>query len=581
MRWRDRAIVFLLAALTVAGLLLISAFGRPYPVVPAWDGTPQFQADRAWADLVTLATRFPRRWSGTSDRRAAADWITGELRRVGLEVHRDTFAVALGERTSVLMENVWGVSRGTDRADEIVVPLGNYDMAPTSFQAASDTAGHFAAVLELARVIHAMPHRRTFVFLFPDGEEWGMLGARQFARTFPQRGQIVAALSIEDLDPGNLVALGIDGIGQFRGFAPMWMREVSMRSAAREGFPTDEVPPVFEWLQRSILVSFTDQGPFLGQGIPAIDLPGRGDDEALKDRVYHMPDDLVAYMRPAALAAYGRIQERILRSIDALDPIPRESGFYLRLGSDRTVPPLPLLAAQVAVFLPLLAAALVRGRRARLTWAAFADETRGAAAVFMPLLVWLAAVKAMPWVGLMPRYELYPPPPRHPLLTDVGWLPVLVSFGILAAALWMAQRRVRSTRRVEETPGRSAHLAALLILLAAVAGVALADNPFGAVTFLLLPALLWIWVEPCTTRLCRITNAVLVLAGFLVIVALLAQYGALLRIGPYILWYIFMSLAYGQFSLLRLVLALAMTAIGIRLLQITMREQGTGTRELS
>jgi hypothetical protein len=45
----------------------------------------------------------------------------------------------------------------------------------------------------------------------------------------------------------------------------------------------------------------------------------------------------------------------------------------------------------------------------------------------------------------------------------------------------------------------------------------------------------------------------------------MAQYGQALQIGGYILWYLFMSLAYGQFSLLRIVLALATVAIGIRL----------------
>jgi len=567
MRWRDRGVVLLLALLALGGLVMIPSFGRPYAAPTVWDGPPQFQVDRAWPDLITLATRFPRRWSGSADRTAAADWIAAELQRIGLEVHRDTFPVVLGEAGPVLMENIWGVSRGTDRADEIIVPLGNYDMAPTSLQAASDTAGHFAAVLELARVIHAAPHRRTFVFLFPDGEEWAMRGARQFARTFPQRRQIIAALSIEDLDPGDFKSLGIDGIGQFRGFSPMWLRAVAARAAAREGFPTDEELPLFEWLQRSILVSATDQGPFLNQGIAAIDLAGRGGDAALKDRIYHRPGDVVDHMRPASLAVYGRIQERILRTIDALDPAPRESDFYLRLGPDRTVGRLPLLIVQIAVFLPLIVVAGIRARRASLTWRGAGAEAIGFAAVFAPLLVWLAAAKAMPALGLMPAYELYLPN-RHPLITSVGWTPVLMSFAILVAMFWIVRRWVRTVRWPGQAPTPSVRLAALLLLLAVTAVVALLDNPFGAVTFMLLPALLWIWVEPGRTVGSRLLALVLIPVGFLVIVALFLQYSLLLGVGPYILWYVFMGISYGQFTVLRLVLALAMTAIGIRLLQI-------------
>jgi hypothetical protein len=340
--------------------------------------------------------------------------------------------------------------------------VGNYDMAPTSFQAASDTAGHVGTILELARLVSAAPHRRTFLFLFVDGEEWGMLGARHFARTFAARSRITVALSIEDLDVGRFTALGIDATGQSRGFAPFWLRELAADAARREGVRTDEVGPLFERLQRSLLVSRTDQGPFLAVGVPAIDLAGRSDDLNLKSAVYHLPADTIEKMR------------------------------------------------------------------------------------------------------------MYPPPPRHPLLTTALPLPLLVSAVALIAAAAAATAPIRmrgGLGRMDPTHAARRVTAALSWLL--ILGiVGLYDNPFGAVTFLLLPGVLWIWISPGRRRLRRTANAGLALLGFVVVVLLFVQYAADLRIGPYNLWYVFMALAYAQFTPLQIMLTFATLAVALRLLAL-------------
>lgn len=575
-------LALLLAVVAVAALAGVGVFGHAIQHPPAWTGEPSFSSNRAWTFAETLAVRFPRRWSGSPDRAAAADWLAQTLSALGLEVHRDVFPAALGAATPVALENVWGVSRGRERADEIIVALGNYDMAPTSLQAASDTAGHVGTLVELARVIHGDPHRRTFVFLFPDGEEWGMLGARRFARTYPDRAKIAAAFSIEDLDVGLMRALGIDGIGQFRGFAPMWMRGLAADAARLEGVPVEEVPPLFEWLQRSVLVSFTDQGPFLDAGIPAVDLAGRTADLALKDAVYHLPGDTMDHMRLEAFRAYGRIQERILRAVDALPEVPRASGFYLRLGPDRIVPAAPLAAVQIGVFLPLAVVVVSRMRAAHShavrirrphAWrpgpgmTPFVAESRALASMFALFAAGLALVKSLPILGLIRAYELYPPPPRHPELTDVPAAAIAAGVLIAAAVVWLLWRWVREAAPAAAGPG--APVAAALLWLSVVAAVALADNPFGAVTFLLLPGLLWIWPHPTQSRVRRLGNGLLIALGFMPIVLLLVQYARVLQIGPYILWYLMMGIAYGQFSLLRILLALATVAIGLRLIVLT------------
>jgi len=564
-----RVVVFLLCAASAGLLASLPRLARLYVGPPAWDGPVTFSGERAWADVQTLATGFPRRWSGGPDRQAAAAWLVERLIQIGLEVRRDAFTAWVGAPGPTTLENVWAVSPGTDRRDEIVVVVGNYDMAPTSLQAASDTAGHVGTILELARVLAAGPHRRTFVFFFPDGEEWGMLGARRFVRTFPQRGQIVAALSSEDLDPGTLAALGIDGIGQFRGFAPMWLRALAADAASREGYRTDEASALFEWIQRSVLVSSTDQGPFLAAGIPAIDLAGRTGDVALKARVYHLPEDTIEHMQPASLLAYGRIMERIVRTIDGFSVMPAEGDAYLRLGPGLIVPFGPLLLVQILAFLPLAAEVVVRWRASPEARGGRLREPVRVGVVLAILLVWMATIKLLPSVGLLPRYALYAPPPRHPLLTMVLWPAVFVSAAVLVAAALAA--RLLLARTGIETGGADARLASLLACLAAVVVVALVANPFAAVTFLLLPSLLWIWIRPRPSILGRVANAVLVAGGFAVVVLLFAQYGANLWVGWYIIWYVFLGIAYGQFTLTQLTLAFSTLALGLRLLAVGTR----------
>jgi hypothetical protein len=570
MSWIERFILLGCIGVAVAGLATLPASSRPAAAPPAWDGTPQFSMARAWADVVTLATRFPRRWSGGPDRANAAEWIASTLAGMGLEVRRETFRAPLGSGDPVVLENVWGVSPGTERPDEIIIVVGNYDMAPTSYQAASDTAGHAGTILELARLMAAAPHRRTFIFLFPDGEEWGMLGARHFARTFPYRDRIAAVFSIEDLDVGTFVALGIDATGQSRGFAPYWLRGFAADAARREGARVDEVGPLSEWLLRSLLVSRTDQGPFLAVGVQAIDLAGRSDDLALKSIVYHLPPDTIEKMRPASVLAYGRIQERILRGVDVLPSIPRASGYYLRTAPGRIVPAVPLALRQVLVFLPLAAAVLLRRRRLGPLWPAFKVESAHVAVVGALLLAWVGTVKLLPLLGLMPRYAVYPPPPRHPLLTTALATPLLVSAAILAvlvaaAAIVLRRRGGGAEMDVVQAGGR---VTVLLLWLLGVSAAALYDNPFGAVTFLLLPALLWIWILPGRGPFRRAANGLLVLLGFTVVVLLFVQYAADLRIGGYILWYVFMALAYAQFTPLQIILTFATLAVGLRLLAV-------------
>jgi hypothetical protein len=68
-------------------------------------------------------------------------------------------------------------------------------------------------------------------------------------------------------------------------------------------------------------------------------------------------------------------------------------------------------------------------------------------------------------------------------------------------------------------------------------------------------------------------------AAGLALIALVVSYGQRLRIGAYILWYLFMSVAYGQINLLRTAMTLALFAIALRLFVRTAAPGGTAVSE--
>ena len=69
-----------------------------------------------------------------------------------------------------------------------------------------DDSSGVGVLLELARVWSAEQPRRTLVFLLTDGGEWGSLGARDFAASYPERARTIAALSLDFVAAGELAA---------------------------------------------------------------------------------------------------------------------------------------------------------------------------------------------------------------------------------------------------------------------------------------------------------------------------------------------------------------------------------------
>jgi hypothetical protein len=137
------------------------------------------------------------------------DHLLSRLRAMGLSevsVQRASEAEALVINGAVRasgaeIENVSAVLPGRDRSAPAVLIMSHYDSVPASPGAADDAAG-VATALEIARALKAIeaqdgPPARDVIFLFTDGEEIGLLGARAYFADEARAKRVGVVLNME------------------------------------------------------------------------------------------------------------------------------------------------------------------------------------------------------------------------------------------------------------------------------------------------------------------------------------------------------------------------------------------------
>jgi hypothetical protein len=163
----------------------------------------------------------------TSDTRgigAARRWVASKFRqfarqnKAAMSVVLDPYEVRPNPRTprvpyTVTMKNVVATLPGTDPADNRVLMIsGHLDSRNTDVMdsvgrapGANDDASGVAVVLELARILSQYKFPCTLVFIAVQGEEQGLIGARQMASKMKEQNINLIALLNNDI-VGNSVA---------------------------------------------------------------------------------------------------------------------------------------------------------------------------------------------------------------------------------------------------------------------------------------------------------------------------------------------------------------------------------------
>lgn len=520
------------SAIAAAGFIaiLIAANLRAVPRVHLAAGALRFESSRAMMYTQTLSMEHPYRVTGTGSSRLAARYIKRQFESLGYRVELQRFALwYYGKR--VIGENV--VATLAKPADvPYVAVMAHYDSPRTSPYAAEDDASGVGTLLELAR---ALRHRSAHpIYVATDAEEVGMLGARALAGLLSRMQAGGTAISIDYINAGAARGMNITASGQFGGYTPLWLRELG-RTAEAEQTSFVQVPyGLGEWIDRAVDRSFQDQGPLLQAGIPAINVGTVPRNRMAAMTRYHTANDAYAGFTAEAFSMTGRSVERMILTLDRFNPAFRADGFLVRPTQYIRLPVLAWI--QVLGLLPLLVAmvfacwnAAAHARRAAVTAGRFAVLTLPALAAYF-LVAQLAARNIM-----LQRFELYPPPPKDPLLYHPPVLLVLAMIGVLVSGYALASHF--------KTPlFRKGTLFAGTI---AVAIVAFSIQPYGMWLYLGIFAYAALLFEESPGLTPLVLNLALCAIAAVPLGAVLWFYANEMWLGPYVLWYLVLQAAYG------------------------------------
>jgi hypothetical protein len=179
--------------------------------------SPDDIGKRAYAHVQKLVS-FGERYPGSEGWEQAIEYISAELKEIGLETNRDTWTDRL---EGITFTNISAVLPG-DSPHRILVACPHdtknctgHDDPEHNFEflGANDSGSGVGLVLELARELSRTRHRATYEFVFFDGEEsipfhWDITRALFGSR----RGRVVKEKNMEAFlnlgNPGTKVVVG-------------------------------------------------------------------------------------------------------------------------------------------------------------------------------------------------------------------------------------------------------------------------------------------------------------------------------------------------------------------------------------
>ena len=556
--------------LLVALPLLVAAFTVTRPAaLPAPELPPAFDAESANVLASELAQQHPERSAGTSGAAGAVDWLLGQLRPYGFRPRVERFVVDVPGRGKVSLANVVATAPG--RSSSTIVVMAHRDNTGID-EGANDNASGTAALLELARsyanpagssatpsnVIRARP-AHTIVFLSTDGAELGGAGARWFVRHSAAAHDVLAVINLDAIGGTTPPRL------EFAGDRPRSpSTSLVATAAARVRDETGELPERPGWLRQLVDLgfpfSFYEHAPFVGRGVSAVTLTSAGDRPPLAF------GDTADRLDVARIGELGRAAQQLLASLDESGELAQSTSAYVYLGS-RLIRGWTIELVLITALLPFFAAVVdlfALCLRRRIPLAPALRSYRSRLAFWLWLLV---AFELLGLVGLWPRGEPLPPPPEASAGTD--W-PVagLCVFGALATVGWLVARDRLLPRRVARAEEELAGQVAGLLVLAVVALVVLALNPFALL--FLLPALhAWLWLPH--TRPGSLSYWATLAVGYTGIALLFSSFAVRLELGLDAAWYLGSLAAIGYVPFSALLVAAAFAAAAAQLAAVGAR----------
>jgi hypothetical protein len=197
-----------LAALLLVCVVCAAVYRERHPAPPVKDEDPSsFNTARALAHLSHVAAEPHPSNSAAHGR--VRDYIVGELSKQGLQPEIQTAQGAAGADGQARpsdaaqpggagqVKNIVARLAGSEPEGRALMLAAHYDSVEGSPGASDDGAG-VATLLETLRALRASPPlKRDVVFLFTDGEEAGLLGAKAFVAEHALAKRIGLVLNFE------------------------------------------------------------------------------------------------------------------------------------------------------------------------------------------------------------------------------------------------------------------------------------------------------------------------------------------------------------------------------------------------
>jgi Peptidase family M28 len=553
--------------LLVAVPLLIAAFSvrkaapLPPPTLP-----PAFNTLAAVELAGTLARAFPDRRPGTNGAIGAAEWFTNALRQEGFTTQSDYFSAEIPGRGRVPLRNILAVAPG--RSQEAIVVMAHRDNTGVG-PGANNNASGTATLVELARAYanitarsgaegrHVSP-AHSVIFLSTDGGSFGGLGAKRFATHSPYRSRVLGVVNLDSIAGRGRPSLQI-AADTPRSPPASLVETAANRIREQTGKPAGHPSAVGQLLDLAFPFSLYEQAPFVGHGIPAVTLTTAG------DRPVSSLTDTPGRLDRRRFSQLGRSAQALLGSLDQGLELANGTSSYIYLGP-RYLPGWSIQLVLVAALLPFLVAvvdlfAFVRRRRIKLVPALRSYARRLAFWGFVGGVFGLFAL-----LGVWPGGASVPPDPDSRAVTH--W-PVLGLAGLaaLAGLAWLiARERLLPRRPVTTEESLAGHTAALLVL-AVLALLVAAVNPF-ALIFILPSVHAWLWLPDLRARSAW-TKALTLVAGFAGPALLLASLALRFGLGVDVFWYVPELVSLGYVPLPLVLIVLAWLAVGGQLLALT------------
>ena len=307
------------AALVIGGCTAVPVATTPVAsVAPVETGPSQLLEDVR----VLSADDMQGRDTGSAGGERARAYIVSRLEAIGVQAppfgRLQPFEAPGRTREGVKTfsgVNIVGLIPGTRVADRYIVVTAHYDHVGVNdgqiFHGADDNASGVATMLELATRLKAQPPEHSVLIVALDGEERGLLGAREFVKAPPvPLSSISLNLNFDMTARAETDGhLWVTGTYQHPNFRPV-LEAVQPNGAVSFAFGKDTPQDTGEnnWVEAS------DHGAFHAAGVPFLYMGVNYHPD------YHRPSDTFERITPSVFTSATEIAIAGFRALDqALD----------------------------------------------------------------------------------------------------------------------------------------------------------------------------------------------------------------------------------------------------------------------